>query len=204
MTVRFAHVAVVAVFIRKGRMFYIKWHQKATSRVFLRAQNHIVVKPLPPLCSKSSFSFPPFCSLTKKKDLCSHHFMLYAFSFVLFPNCPLFFLSFSGILFPICFTNCPPALWCFHIDSSFYVTHLSSTKKQTNKTNPKKNLWKTPTAPQGYILCVSLFFFFFFLFNSPELLCHMRFNSAFFPPSFFVFWVTFAKTDPEKKIKSTF
>lgn len=42
-----------------------------------------------------------------------------------------FFLSFSGILFPICFTNCPRAFWCFHIDASFSVTPPSNTKNKT-------------------------------------------------------------------------
>lgn len=40
--------------------------------------------------------------------------------FVLFQT--VLFSSFSGILFLICFTNCPPASWCFHIDASFSVT----------------------------------------------------------------------------------
>lgn len=40
--------------------------------------------------------------------------------FVLFQT--VLFSSFSGILFLICFTNCPPAFWCFHIDASFSVT----------------------------------------------------------------------------------
>lgn len=105
---------------------------------------------LPPLC-KVKASLPCLGSLTKAN--CPLSYFLFIFCcmcscFVLFQT--VLFSSFSGILSLICFTNCPRALWCFHIDTSFSVTPCPHQKQ------------KAPKAPkdQPYLSLHTCLFFF--------------------------------------------